>query len=156
MDETLIIEGERFLGKFKAIKQTSEFWGGSEYTTHTYTGFWYEGTGLIKDRETAKTYFFALRTPRFREGHENDYTLEESIVHFNQRGPVYAGDFEPKVVNGMYKNIVDLSLGNMISQAETSEEDIPTITPKRLKLDDLVERGYCVGRDGQIQLAFSK
>ncbi|MEK6872842.1 MAG: hypothetical protein AABW90_02420 [Nanoarchaeota archaeon] len=56
----------------------------------------------------------------------------------------------------MYKKIVGLILDDMVLQVETSGEDIPIVTPKRLKVDDLVEMDYCVDKNGQIHLAFSK
>lgn len=59
-------------------------------------------------------------------------------------------------MNGMYKKIVGLILDDMVLQVETSGEDIPIVTPKRLKVDDLVEMDYCVDKNGQIHLAFSK
>ena len=151
--EQTTIEGEKLLGKFRVGIRTDEFWGGSEYTEYKYKGFWYEGVGLIEDKETGKKYSFALVTNHFRGTPENNCTLEEAIVNFNQRSPFYAGDFKPKVVNGFYKRIVDLSLRDLVSQVEDSNEDIPEITPKRLRVDELVEKGYCSEEDGQIRLA---
>jgi len=160
MGEIITIDGEKFLGKFKASRRFDDFRGGSEYTEYTYKGYWYEGTGIIEDKKSKEKYVFALRTDHFEERYspkewsKENYNLEESVVNFNQKGPFY-GDSKPEVVDDMYKKIVDLSLGDMVSQVKNSKESIPTVIPKELKLDDLVKMGYCVGEDGQISLAFS-
>lgn len=165
MSRNLVIEGERYTGIFNGARRSGTFEGGSEYSTYTYTAYWYEGSGIIKDKNKRR-YFFAYKTECFRESYctqdedwlGKNYSLEESIVHFNQKGPfsIWDPDFKPVVVDGMYKKIVDLSLREMIGQVNNSENDIPIITPKRLELKDLVERGFCADKNGQICFPFAK
>jgi hypothetical protein len=156
MGETVTIEGERFLGYFKASMRNGTGEGGSGYTAHTYDTYWYEGTGIILDKETREKYFFALDTKRFQEAFspEKNYTLEESIVYFNQKGPFYAVDIQPKLVNGMYKKIIDLSLENLVAQVKVTLDDIPTAHPVLLKPENLVLQGLCAGKNGQMYLPF--
>ncbi|MFQ5475075.1 MAG: hypothetical protein ACE5DM_04530 [Candidatus Nanoarchaeia archaeon] len=139
MEEELTIEGERFLGKFKVCKRTREVFRGGEYVEANYADHWYEGAGLIKDKVLGRAYFFYLVTYRQYRNH----TLEEGLVDFDPRWPCHVNS-RVIVVEGMYKTIIDLSLRDMVSQVESSTEDLPTVYPLRGDLDDLVARGCVV------------
>ena len=153
MGRDLTIEGERYISRFKAERRTKEFWGGSEYTEHTYDGYWYQGPGIIEDKKTGEKYFFELNTNHFRErSSQNNYSLEESIVNYNQKGSFFAGDFKPELVDGAYAKIVDMALGQLVSRIKESKEDIPTVAPVKLKLVDLVELGLCIEENGLMHL----
>ena len=155
MKETLTIEGERFIGSFRASRRTGEFWEGSEYTECKYEGYWYDGAGFIEDKHRGEKHFFALHTPHFRQYvSEDNYTLEESIVNYNQSGPFY-WDPKPQLIGGAYRKIVDISLGEIVSQVRQSEEGIPVVEPKRLEFEYLVKMGYCADRNGQLNFQFS-
>lgn len=161
MEENTIIEGERYYGVFAAKLRKSRRWGGSEYTEYQYDSYNYDGAGFIEDKQTGELNFFAFETDFFRElgssssWAQQNYSVEESIIYFNQKGPFYAGDFKPKVLSGRYKQIVDLSLVDLVSQAKQSEKQLPTVTPKRLALEKLVELGLIAGEEGQVQIAYA-
>ena len=165
MSKGLVIEGEKYTGIFSGEMGSGNFEGGSEYATYRYNAYWYSGSGIIRDK-SKKRYFFRFRTRDFREQYcaegkdwlDRNYSLEESIVHFDQKEPFSncGPDFRPVVVNGMYKKIVDLSLGEIIEQVKTSKDAIPMIEPKELELKDLVERGFCADENRQICFSFAK
>jgi len=150
--DNLIIEGNRYKGIFNAKKETSEFWGGQSYTSYKYDASWYEGTGIIKDKKTGKKYTFALNTPRFEQVKKGDFTFEESVINYGQK----SSDPKSIVVPGKYKNIIDIGLERIISKIKDSKKEIPSITPEKLKAEELVERGLCFDELGQRHLAFKE
>ena len=147
MIENLTLEGERYIGEFKAnLKDDS--------ISHTYISemsSWHEGAALIEDRKTGKKYFFVLDTHHFHFYSRDDYSLERCILDHSVRSG-WGEYFKPKVVDGMFKKIIDLGLADIVSKIEVSKDKIPTITPEGLCLNQLVKLGYCHEDDGQITL----
>lgn len=155
MSETLKINGERYTGHFVANRIENEFWVGSEYTTALHRGHRYTGTGLIIDSTNGERHYFALQTERFDDSEAGDYSLEDSIVYFNQKGPFY-GESKPILTSPeAYKKIVDMSLGRIVAKVRGNKEKIPIITPEKMKLEDLVNMGLILSKTGQVILPLS-
>jgi hypothetical protein len=152
----LTIEGERYRGIFDATLKTGEA-GGKEYSS-PYDVYWYSGTGVIRDKKEKKQYVFSLVTKSFEERYspqdffKENCTLEESIVHFNQKNTYRY--FIPEIIPGKYEHVVDMSLEKIIAQIRKSKEKIPAIEPERLGAEDLIEKGFCFDETGQIHLPF--
>jgi hypothetical protein len=159
----LTVEGERYKGIFDAEMNTEKKPGCGEYSS-SYYAYWYSGTGIIKDKKNKKKYVFSLCTETKEERHcsegedffKKNYTLEESIVYFNQKGSIYwfENNFIPQLVPGKYAKIVDLCLEKIISKIKESKKAIPTIEPGRIKPEEMIERGLCFDKEGQIHLPF--
>jgi hypothetical protein len=148
--QTLTLDGEKFLGKFKAERKTQKFWVDLHYSGYEVKEYWYEGTGQIEHKPLQETQSFNLLTPRFRDFFPlPNYDLEQSIINFDQNNPLLP---KTQIVEPMYRKIIDLVLGNMFVQTIFSQEDIPIITLKKLDSKKLIEKGYCVGEDRQIHL----
>lgn len=141
MDLSVTIEGERFHGVFKAEEYSQPVLVGSEATEHEVTGVWYKGAGLIREKGTRRQAFFVLKT--FLQKDDPRYSLSESVVYYNQKGPFYFPDRESEVVEGMFPKIADLSLEDMFTRAVNATDELPVISPQKLSLDYLVKRGYC-------------
>ena len=138
MVETIIIEGERFIGKFSASWMVR---GPEDNLNYSY-----EGAGVIDDKQTGEKYFFALKTNYIGR----NYDLEKAIVDFKG-----ITTFKPEPVSDeSYKKIIDLSLMRMVSQVIASKQEIPTVRPEKLVLEQLVQQGLCYGRHGEMHIPF--
>ena len=166
-EETCYIGGEKYSGIFKGNLLTEEREHDSMYHNYLYTDYCYKGSGIVKDKNTGEKYFFMFETEHFEEYFsypkcenwaEKNYSLEEGIVCFNQKGPFDGIWDEPKpvVVDGMYEKIADISLKNIVEQVKSSSVELPLIRTKRMKVKDLAEKGFCVGKNGQIWIPFPR
>lgn len=162
MTEKVTLEGEKYMGAFRASARNQEYWTGSEYTEAKHEGYYYEGSGIIEDKKTGEQYFFAFDTPIFEKPSrsENYLTLEKAIVNFNQEhsyirnGDKLIDEYYPKLIEKYYPRIIDLSLGNILLKIKNSKENIPFVETKYLSSEMLVEKGYCVGEKGKMHLVF--
>jgi hypothetical protein len=151
----IVIKGKRYKAVFNAnFKSEHAIKGGGDHYSSDieYVAYWYFGAGIIRNLQTRKKTFVMLQTSRneMQSKPEENYTLEESVVLFGQKD--YYRTFKPKAVESRYSEIVDLSLQELILQAESSKEKIPTVTPKNLDFEMLVKKGLCYDKDGQISL----
>lgn len=151
------LKGETMEGIFRGRMMQREGWAGSEYTERECTYYWYEGCGLIKELD--EQYFFSFRTPSRESEYNpaNNLSLEECLVYlggrveYNDGG--YRERFKKRVILEKYAQLVDLVLRDSISQVLASKDDIPEVVPKELKLDDLIEKGFCYEDGGQVRMA---
>ncbi len=143
--EELILEGNKYKGRFLAAEGKNRRWRGSHYSEHLVDTKYWEGKGIITDKETNEERSFLFKTE------EKDYScdgLEDEIMDL-KRWPSY--DI-PKIIRK--EKIVDLILQSMYEDTKNrkDEEIIPTVYPPTLKMEELVEKGLVAEKSGQIRL----
>ena len=142
MIEKLILEGNKFVGKFHAQFQKVPYrFGGDTYDRHHY--FW-EGQCLITGNsvEVARALF---RTPQ--EGSHNFVrNLEEAIISFGSR----TISWPPRPEIKDYKAIIDMVLGKMHEQYQQllQRKDIfvPELISKQLDINELTRKEFIIPR----------
>ena len=109
MKHNINIESERYTGKFAADLKSEKCWTGDE-DNYEYTGYFYEGTGIIKDKKADDEYVFQFKTGNYGSPFSYETkTLEEMIL--KNKNP-------------------DLALKYLVSKLMLSEEEIPFIEIK--------------------------
>lgn len=141
----LILEGNRYKGRFIANEKKGEFWTGSHYSEHQEERYWWAGTGVIEDKQTNEKYRFLLETQTGRM----EMGLEQSILCFDEH---QSHDENPNITD--YPAVVDLALKALYEDVKNSEDEeiIPIVGPTILKFEELVEQGYVSEVSGQRRL----
>ena len=146
MKNELFLMGNRYEGRFLGKIKKGKKWTGSEYTEAYVDIEWWCGEGIIKDKEIGeeRRFFFETKSKEYNLG-----SLEHEIVCFDRREPY---DIRPKIVN--YPAVVDLELEVMYEEAKNREDEeiISTVSPTKLEIEDLVERGLIAEESGQIRI----
>ena len=151
MSDEEIIEGEKYRAVIKAERKERKYIGGREYCTYEVFECWFTGTGLVEDKSTKEKQFFHLVT-RYIEDKKN-LILRDAIVDYNQNGPFYAGDIKPLLASSdSDSKIVDIVLENIKEQILNSKSEIPIVTPRKLNIDALIERGLILDKEQQAHL----
>lgn len=160
MRQEVEIESDNYRGIFVAHR----FWGearrGNCDSSHNVNIWWYEGTGKIIKRKIEEAITFSFRT--FRLDEYERWTLREAIVGFpaqenvaksSVKWSIYRGlPDEITLLQGVYPKIVDFSLERLFRIVLASKEDIPTCYIAQIDEHELIERGWMVGKEGEIRL----
>lgn len=151
MAETeLTLIGEKYTGAFTGKRVAREISYGSSCSEHTIDGRFYEGTGLIRELDSSKVYFFTFSTEPYDRGDPcRPMDLEESLVDIAV--DITIAD-KRRIRLNSYKKIVDLALKNIIEKAGSSQSSIPKVEIVGLNYRLLVERGYLPAGNGQLNL----
>lgn len=134
--EELILEGRKYLGRFKAeSKDESYMFRGDTHSRHNY---WWEGQCDIKDLDVDEKRIFLFNT---RNLSRRIGSLKEAVVSFASRTTSYPN--QPKIQN--HVAIFDLILEKMYLHAKEqmtdSEVIIPSIVVPQLCIEELTENG---------------
>ncbi|MFA6022895.1 MAG: hypothetical protein WC781_02285 [Candidatus Pacearchaeota archaeon] len=122
MEQELQIEGYRYSGRFKIEEHSHTYtdWIDSEVGRYpqTTTNRWWEGQGIITDKQTGNFQKFLISLDHNQTLGENKEQIQIGID---------------------YAKIIDSSLGSMYELAEKSEDIIPRIKPATESLVGLLK-----------------
>ena len=152
MNERLMLEGERYLGHFKATRNSRDVWRGTHGGEYEKTSSWYKGAGLVIDKTNNNKYFFVFQTPSFEDPCP---TLQESLVDYGQHDRRFRelrGLPLSQVVDGMYPKIIDLSLESLALLVERLHDPLPEVRIPLLSEQELIEKGLLVSKKEQLHL----
>lgn len=141
-EKELVIEGEKYYGRFliKECFHTYDERVDTEvgYYNHTVTSHWYEGEGLIVDKELKEKQKFLI-CPLGNK--------ESDFIIFNKNN---RENIMKRVQH--YPGIIDLSLQYMYEDAKISAEIVPKIKPIPLRIEELVNQGLLSEESGQMRI----
>jgi hypothetical protein len=148
--DKVILNGEKYVGRFLGNKSTDKSWTRGEYTEREVRGYFWNGEGIVTNTETKESERFLFVTEG--DEHGRSYTLEHELVSFDEKPPFHK---ESRIVK--YGEVVDLVLEKMYEDSMKALEGvnviIPHISVPRLKANELVEMGLVSEGDGQVRLA---
>ncbi|MBI4451594.1 hypothetical protein HY642_06485 [Candidatus Woesearchaeota archaeon] len=121
------LEGNRFTAVFKVRAECASFpaAGGRGY------GSWYEGAGVVEDKVTGARYYFTIRTSPKGPG---------SPLHAH----LGADDSSPQQI--------DPCLAQLALDTMNSKDPLPSLTPRKAQLEELVKHGLLPDDKGQLYI----
>jgi hypothetical protein len=129
-----IIEGKKYSGLFKGSFMSGDVWKGGEHTKLKYTQGWYQGAGIIKEKDSNEEIYFMFETiglevnEKARENYELRPNLEDYLINN------YSELENKELVMEKYKETVDIILEDLFKKAKNSKEKLPVLTPKKIEL----------------------
>jgi len=155
MAEKLVLEGNKYHGRFIVDKRSRNVRRGSHYTEYEKEVYWYKGEGLINRLNSEEEVKFLLNT---KDSFDSSIPLEECFIWIKKEE-----FFSEKVDNSLIvkrKEVMDILLESMCNEVENKLREgkkiIPSIRVPDLSYEDLLDKGLIADeKSGQIKLGLS-
>lgn len=139
------LEGERYKGEFKGSRNKREVKERDYMWDRKRSYVWWEGTGIIIDKE-GKKRAFGFSTDG--TGYRQPRSLKKLIMNFED-------DSYEEVRKEDEEELVDYVLESLVSRIENSKLDLPELIIMPHSRKYLVDRGLIPDEQGQIMLGLN-
>ncbi|MCH7567854.1 MAG: hypothetical protein IIA87_00360 [Nanoarchaeota archaeon] len=148
MSMDLVLQGDRYLGRFMASRILGSVECGSEYTSGEDKGQYWSGKGVIRKLKTSAEARFTFKTDFVKDRWRQLGDLEREMIVIQDRS---FRERSPGIVEQerLYDFVLEQMYGNALELRD--EEIIPMISIEKLQYEDLLISGV-VAEEGTGQL----
>lgn len=147
-DGNLVLNGSNYKGIFKGSMKsyTGETRGDHYASGHSFTEYWFAGSGVLKDKTKELKHFFVFSTDTC----ERSSRLEEMMMALPEEVQI------KDVIN--LNRLADIVINNILVDlvsSKISKKEIPEVHIDSIKKEDLVWWGMIPDKGGQLYLGLS-